>query len=237
MSDIFISYAREDKEKAAEFARLSEQANWSVWWDRDLIPGDKFEEVIARELTEAKAVVVLWSETSVASGWVKDEARQGAESGALVPLLIDPVNLPLGFGEFHTSDFSDWDGSLTHAEAQSLMRRISGLLQKPSVSFRPSAWQRLGYFFRRHRMVVAAGALLLLFALLGFFGSRFFNPRGPSTSEQLEAARLTVEGNKLAGESNYEGSLLIYNEAAKKFDASPGSTERMMRAPHSVHTG
>jgi tetratricopeptide (TPR) repeat protein len=215
MSDIFISYAREDKEKAAEFARLFEQEHWAVWWDRDLIPGDKFEEVIGRELGEAKAVVVLWSETSVGSGWVKDEARKGAQGGALVPLLIDPVNIPLGFGEFHTPDFTEWDGSPTHAEAQSLLRRISGLLGRPVVTLRPSAWQRLTFFYRRHRLGVVAGVLLAFIALLGLFGSAVF------TSDQLDAARLTAEGNKLAGESNYEGAILIYNEAVNTYDAYP----------------
>ena len=34
MSDIFISYAKEDKEKAGLLAEVLEEQGWSVWWDR-----------------------------------------------------------------------------------------------------------------------------------------------------------------------------------------------------------
>jgi len=36
MSDIFISYARADKEKAELLANA--QKGWSVWWDREIPP-------------------------------------------------------------------------------------------------------------------------------------------------------------------------------------------------------
>ena len=49
----------------------------SVWWDRTIPPGRIFDEVIQEALAAAKCVVVLWSETSVRSNWVKTEASDG----------------------------------------------------------------------------------------------------------------------------------------------------------------
>ena len=34
MSDIFISYASEDRDRVKSLARALEQEGWSVWWDR-----------------------------------------------------------------------------------------------------------------------------------------------------------------------------------------------------------
>ncbi len=39
MSDIFISYAREDREIAGRLAGALEAAGWSVWWDSKLRAG------------------------------------------------------------------------------------------------------------------------------------------------------------------------------------------------------
>ncbi|MDQ3115900.1 MAG: toll/interleukin-1 receptor domain-containing protein [Verrucomicrobiota bacterium] len=46
MSDIFISYAREDREKAQAIAAVFQEQGWSVWWDRSIPPGRTFDQVI-----------------------------------------------------------------------------------------------------------------------------------------------------------------------------------------------
>ena len=81
MSDVFLSYASEDRERAAQLARALGQQGWSVWWDRKIIAGQAFDQAIERELEAARAVVVLWSAHSIASEWVKNEAAVAAERG------------------------------------------------------------------------------------------------------------------------------------------------------------
>ena len=61
MADVFISYAREDRPFAARLAHRLEAGGRSVWWDREILPGKDFAELIAAELARAKAVVVIWS--------------------------------------------------------------------------------------------------------------------------------------------------------------------------------
>ena len=46
MSDIFLSYAREDKDRAASLAKVLSDQGWSVWWDKEIPPGQSFDKVI-----------------------------------------------------------------------------------------------------------------------------------------------------------------------------------------------
>lgn len=39
-TDIFISYAREDRETAKALAQVLGARGWKVWWDRKIAPGD-----------------------------------------------------------------------------------------------------------------------------------------------------------------------------------------------------
>jgi hypothetical protein len=114
MADIFLSYASEDRERAATLAQLLEARAWSVWWDRRIFIGEAFDKAIERELETAKAVVVLWSTHSIESEWVKNEAAVASERGVLVPAMIDPVKLPLEFRRKQTADLSDWRGGQGH---------------------------------------------------------------------------------------------------------------------------
>jgi hypothetical protein len=55
VSDIFISYASENREQAHKLASALETLGWSVWWDRHIITGQAYDQVIERELNDARA--------------------------------------------------------------------------------------------------------------------------------------------------------------------------------------
>ncbi len=111
MSDIFISYASEDRERAKTLAEALEAQDWSVWWDRVIPAGRTFDEVIEEAIDAAKCIVVVWSEASVKSRWVRTEAEEGATRGILVPVLIEDVRIPLAFRRIQAAYLIDWDGS------------------------------------------------------------------------------------------------------------------------------
>ena len=50
MSDIFISYASEDRDRVQSLARALKRKGWSVWWDRRIPIGRSFDEVIQEAL-------------------------------------------------------------------------------------------------------------------------------------------------------------------------------------------
>jgi hypothetical protein len=86
MSDIFISYAREDLTAAQRLAEALEGHGWSVWWDRRILPGKDFEKVIEAKLDASRCVVVIWSKAAVDSHFVRDEAAEGMRRNILVPV-------------------------------------------------------------------------------------------------------------------------------------------------------
>ncbi len=120
MTDVFISYASEDRENAAKLASALETRGWSVWWDRKIIIGQSFDQAIEHELENAKSIVVLWSKHSISSEWVKNEAALAVERGMLVPALIDSVILPLEFRRKQTANLVGWNGNSMHEGFQSL---------------------------------------------------------------------------------------------------------------------
>jgi hypothetical protein len=76
MSDIFLSYTRENATTARSIARALEREGWTVFWDPKIAPAEEWREVIRTELDTASCVVVLWSSHSVESRWILEEAEE-----------------------------------------------------------------------------------------------------------------------------------------------------------------
>jgi hypothetical protein len=128
MTDVFISYASEDRERAAQLANALGAIGRSVWWDRKIITGQAFDHAIERELENAKSVVVLWSKHSIGSEWVKNEAAAASERGVLVPAAIESVKLPLEFRRRQTADLIDWKGEPSHSGFQALCEGVNNTI-------------------------------------------------------------------------------------------------------------
>jgi membrane-associated phospholipid phosphatase len=128
MADIFISYSRQDLPRARHIEHALSQCGWSVFWDRDLLPGEGYRRAIERELKDARCVIVLWSRTSVESEWVIDEAESGKQNERLVSVLIDDVEMPLGFRQLQAARLIDWTGPAAETEFQLLCRRLRVLI-------------------------------------------------------------------------------------------------------------
>src|SRR5579871_6593810 len=108
MADVFISYARADRARAAPLVAAIKRAGWSVWWDPEISPGQEFDGRIEAELEAARVVVVIWTPASVASRWVRGEARFGADRGVLVPVRFDQATLPIDVRAIYTTDLDGW---------------------------------------------------------------------------------------------------------------------------------
>ncbi|MCI4646462.1 MAG: toll/interleukin-1 receptor domain-containing protein [Hyphomonadaceae bacterium] len=128
MTDVFISYKKEDVDRVRLIAEALAQAGYEVWWDHRIPPGRTYREVIGAALQTAKCVIVVWSEKSVESQWVLDEADAGQQRRVLLPILIDNVMPPYGFGQIEAARLIDWDGDTSQIEWQHTVGAVAHLV-------------------------------------------------------------------------------------------------------------
>lgn len=129
MNKIFISYSSADHQYASTLRQLFQSKGWAVWQDRtDIPPGVEFDDAIEQAIGSAQCVVVIWTENSARSQWVKSEAAVAAKRRTLVPVRFDNVSSPLRFHRLQTVDLRHWSGKETSPEIQKLLNRVEFLL-------------------------------------------------------------------------------------------------------------
>ncbi|NJO35947.1 MAG: toll/interleukin-1 receptor domain-containing protein [Rhodospirillales bacterium] len=128
MEDVFLSYKREDIERASDVAEGLRAEGLSVFFDPHLEIGDYWEEVLEEKADAAKAVVPVWSTLSVKSPAVRSEAWHGLNRRKLAPIRIDDCKLPMFFDAVETADLRNWrSGNHHHYEWRRLVRGITRL--------------------------------------------------------------------------------------------------------------
>jgi DNA/RNA endonuclease G (NUC1) len=131
--DIFVSYTHVDRERVRPLVEMFETEGWTVWWDRGIAPGEPWLPELEAEIAKARAMVVVWSETSVTSQWVLHEAGLGLEKDTLVPVLLDVDVPPAAFSDVQAIDLSRWDGNKQITEIEALLRRLASLAQPSRI--------------------------------------------------------------------------------------------------------
>ncbi|MGL5837515.1 MAG: TIR domain-containing protein [Sphingorhabdus sp.] len=159
---VFFSYSRADQTRALPIIRLIETAGFAVWWDGLIEGGDRFSRTTEKALKQARAVVVLWSKTSVNSHWVHDEATRGRDKHILVPLSLDGTAPPLGFGQFQAIDLSRAKIAAKDTEIQRMIQAIAALHGDTSTPVVPRSVPAAPRLTRR--AAIAAGSTAVVVA-------------------------------------------------------------------------
>lgn len=154
---VFISYARDDRPRVEPLIAGLESHGCSVWIDSRLTGGAVFTAEIEAALRAADAVVVVWTEKSIASDWVRDEASLARDLGRLVPVRLDPVKPPLGFGQYHTVDLSQWHGGGDAPEIAQVLQAIAQAGHGPTAMLAALAGNSRLTPSRRLLMLAGAG--------------------------------------------------------------------------------
>ena len=134
MADVFVSYSRSDKARVSPLVAAIKAKGWSVWWDPSIAAGQQFDDQIEAELQAASAVLVVWTPTSVASRWVRGEARDAAERDILVPVRFDNARLPIDARAIQTTDLDDWGEDPASAPFQDLLRSLGAVIERQRAS-------------------------------------------------------------------------------------------------------
>ena len=188
MAQVFLSYDREDGPKARVIAQALERAGHFVWFDLHIKGGAEYGREIERALEQSDAVVVLWSERSVVSAWVRDEAAAGRDKGCLIPVLIEPVSPPMGFRQYQNLDFSGWKGRGKPPRLAELLDSI-GALGEPSPLGRAAAARPPPPPVTAHaprarnpliKWALIGGAVMLVLVSIGLFTGLVLNNNGKS---------------------------------------------------------
>lgn len=125
MADVFISYAHEDQPFARRMAQALESEGFRVWWDHSIPPGQTWDEMITRNITDARCCLVLWSERAVISDWVKEEATIAKDQQKFIPVQLDNALPPVGFRRIRAALLQSWKGDVHDPQWRALVREVS----------------------------------------------------------------------------------------------------------------
>ena len=174
MSDVFISYKAEDRRRVQPLVQALQADGYSVWWDEHIGTGDEWRQTIEQQLDSAKCVIVVWSKRS--SGpeghFVRDEASRAQRRHVYIPVLLDAVSPPLGFGESQATPLKGWQGNRSdphYLAVVGAVQRITGVASAPPAphSLRTPPISR--------RTAIAGGAAATV-AVAGVGGWALFRP-------------------------------------------------------------
>lgn len=159
MTDVFLSYKREDEARVGRLVQALEKAGLKVWWDRGLPGGESWRANIQGALDGAKCVIVAWTHESVGpvGDFVRDEAGQAKARGILVPIILEHgVRPPLGFGELQAIDLAHWRGNTSDPFFRDLVAACQAKLEGRPV---PPARGPMARLVRRLTIGSVASAL------------------------------------------------------------------------------
>ena len=180
---VFLSYDRDDTQTAQTFVKALELQGFAIWWDGLISGGHAFADRIQQALADSDVILVLWSQSSARSHWVRDEAGYGRDQDRLVPVSIDGTRAPLGFQQLQTIDLSNWNGSVAAPGFAQLCNSIRSVTGAPAAAV-PSAAD--GPRFSRRQLLAGAGTagIVLVGAGTGYYWLRGGAP--------VQAARIAV---------------------------------------------
>ena len=239
--DLFVSYARADVQRVETLVRALEGRGWSVFWDPEIPVGRGWRDHLDQQITGARGVVVAWTEASVRSDWVKEEAEAARRRGVLLPVLLDRVQPPFGFQHLQTADLAD--GQFRHGDRlESFLEQVGQFLR---ASASASASEELDESARLVWQVAADEALhagestlepdhLLLGCLS--LGKVLEATPAPLRPDQMERARLQWQGLEKALSEAGGPDLASLRRTLRKPVRNAGTTPNNRRVRRSDST-
>jgi hypothetical protein len=134
MSDVFISYSRENQAFVQRIADGVNAAGYAIWWDEHLPAHRSYGDVITEQIQAARAVIVIWSHSAAASEWVRAEADMARNQRKLIQATLDDVALPLPFNQIQYASLADWQGQADHPGWQKILASLAALTGNPQTA-------------------------------------------------------------------------------------------------------
>jgi serine/threonine-protein kinase len=257
MADVFVSYKAEDRKRIRPLVEALQAEGYGVWWDEQIGGGATWRHEIETELNAAKCVIVVWSKRSVGpeGTFVQDEATRAQQRRVYIPVTIDKIHLPLGFGETQALPLTGWHGNRDDAHYQAVLdavrRNVGAKRRAPRAPVRQPRVDR--------RTAIAGGAVAAA-AAAGIGGWAFLRSSPASASrsiavlpfsnlsgdpaqayfsdgiaEEIRSTLTRIAGLKVAGSTSSDA---VRNDdaqtAAKKLDVTNILTGSVRQSPSTI---
>jgi TolB-like protein len=156
-TDLFVSYKAEDRARLKPLVDALEAEGFSVWWDVHIGGGANWREDIQDHLNAAKCVIVAWTKRSVAreGNFVRDEATRAQRRGTYLPVRLDAVEPPLGFGEVQALSLIGWKGDAADPRFQSVVTAARNVIAGKTYAPGRHGWEQP----RLSRRVIIGGGM------------------------------------------------------------------------------
>ncbi len=208
MTDVYIAYAREDRESVRMLSEMLRFEGWDVWMDPSE-PSTANSAAIDLKLGSAGAILVVWSGYSRGSEHVRSEAATGLYKNKLIQVRMDGAGPPRPFDQVEVIDIGMWSGERDDPNWKRIVAAVRLYAGVPG-SARPQVTRRAvsgPAYLEPSRSIawaplVAAGVLVLAGGgvwLADPFGWRANHvadagePETMATSATAEAAEATFE--------------------------------------------
>jgi len=127
MTELFVSYAREDEARARQVAEALAGEGYRAWRDDELPAHRAYADVIEERLNSADAVVVLWSKAAAKSQWVRAEADSARNRGILIQVTLDGTVPPIPFNQIQCAPLSASENPADAAGWRNLIGSVEAL--------------------------------------------------------------------------------------------------------------
>ncbi len=131
MTDVFISYAHDDRLIAERLATALRDRGCLVGGASGDTMGDPSAPAADDAFKAARCVVVLWSRASLDKPRLVEQAARAAHRRALIPVLIDDVKPPFVFPPARTLPVTDASGALSDLGLERLFAAVCRRLDRP----------------------------------------------------------------------------------------------------------
>lgn len=134
MSDVFISYTRDDRAHADQIKRRLEALGLDVFLDVDggVESGSSFPQRIADEIAATKSVVAIWTPYALTRDWCRRECFLARQLGKLLPIAVAPLT-PGDLREFVDASYEsleDFEGQEKHFGWSQVLGSIARALDR-----------------------------------------------------------------------------------------------------------
>ena len=186
-SDVFVSYKAEDRQRVARVVNALEAEGFTVWWDTRIGGGARWREDIQEHLDSARCVIVAWTRRSIGShgNFVRDEAARAQRRDVYLPVCLDSVEPPLGFGEVQAVPLRGWAGDRSDPRFRALVDAVRNCIAGEHAGS--------GLYFEEPRVsrraLIGAGAAI---AAAGIAGGAWWL-RKPRSMHEKRIAVLPLE--------------------------------------------